>query len=330
MHTQVVGAEGIDQAVKWLRRGEAVAFPTETVYGLGADGLNDAACRKIFQAKGRPADNPLILHVLDKEGLAALSSQALPDTVSQLVEAFWPGPLTVVVRAADFVPEAVRAGLDTVAVRAPNHPMARRLIAELGRPIAAPSANRSGRPSPTRAEDVVQDLGGLIPLVIDGGPTEVGLESTVVDCTVYPPVLLRPGSVTEGEIVSVIGALGSPDAQSPVRSPGMKYRHYAPQAPVIWIQSRDFEVIERAVRDIQNEYQNPLYMAPERLIGKLPGTVYNLGMTDKDVGNRLYRGLRDLDRQSPSAIVVIWQSHDGMARAIANRLEKASTRQVVS
>lgn len=330
MHTQVVGAEGIDQAVKWLRRGEAVAFPTETVYGLGADGLNDAACRKIFQAKGRPADNPLILHVLDKEGLAALSSQALPDTVSQLVEAFWPGPLTVVVRAADFVPEAVRAGLDTVAVRAPNHPMARRLIAELGRPIAAPSANRSGRPSPTRAEDVVQDLGGLIPLVIDGGPTEVGLESTVVDCTVYPPVVLRPGSVTEGEIVSVIGALGSPDAQSPVRSPGMKYRHYAPQAPVIWIRSRDFEVIERAVRDIQNEYQNPLYMAPERLIGKLPGTVYNLGMTDKDVGNRLYRGLRDLDRQSPSAIVVIWQSHDGMARAIANRLEKASTRQVVS
>jgi L-threonylcarbamoyladenylate synthase len=226
-----------------LRQGEVVAFPTETVYGLGANALNANAVKKIFLAKGRPHDNPLIVHIAEFEQLKPLV-QGISEKAYVLMHRFWPGPLTLIFPKSNLVPNEVTAGLDTVAVRMPRHPVALKLIKEAGVPIAAPSANTSGLPSPTEGAHVLADLNGKIPLILDGGETEVGLESTVVDVTVEPPLILRPGGVTLEEIEDAIGQAAydpglSKDKNETPRSPGMKYTHYSPKADVFIVDGPD-------------------------------------------------------------------------------------------
>jgi len=240
-----------------IRQGELVAFPTETVYGLGADGLNPGAVNRIFEVKGRPNDNPLILHVARKSDARRLWREVTPVAMS-LMDAFWPGPLTLVCRKQDCVPDEVTAGLPTVAVRMPDHKTALALIRAADTPIAAPSANLSGRPSPTTAKHVLADLDGLIPLVLDAGPCRVGVESTVVSL-VGAPTVLRPGIVTPEMLEAVIGpvelspALTAPLAEgSPALSPGMKHEHYSPGCPVIVVRGEQ----QKAARRILWEYEN--------------------------------------------------------------------------
>ncbi len=257
----------IAAAAAVLRRGGLVAFPTETVYGLGADALDPAAVARIFAAKGRPAHDPLIVHVLDAAGAAQVAA-ILPPAAVRLAAAFWPGPLTLVVPRGRAVPDAVSAGLDSVAVRAPAHPVARALIAAAGVPIAAPSANRFGHTSPTTAGHVMADLAGRVDLVLDGGPADIGVESTVVDCLVDPPAVLRPGGVTLEALREVIPAIrssapelraaameaaaadaGGGEAPSgaetpPLRAPGLLARHYAPRARLVLVRGADADVVD--------------------------------------------------------------------------------------
>lgn len=329
METTILDTGNLAPAVEALKNGQLVAFPTETVYGLGADGTNPSACQRIFEAKGRPQDNPLILHVLDKPALMDLTWGSLPAAAAALVEAFWPGPLTVVVRANPGIPEVVRAGLDTVAVRSPSHPVARDLISGLGCPIAAPSANLSGRPSPTEAGAVWEDMAGRVPYIVDGGSTHVGLESTVVDCTTTPPTLLRPGGIGLDMVASVVGELALASGHGPVRAPGMKYRHYAPEAPVIWLDRTDPEAVEPAIAELARGYPNLAVIAPEPLpMAALSGLQRSLGQDAVTAAHRLFQAIRQLDQLKPDAIVIVWESEDGLGLAVKNRIEKAATTRV--
>ena len=226
------------QAGALLRAGEVVGMPTETVYGLAANALDSAAVAKIFLAKGRPQDNPLIVHIADKEQLSTLA-RMVPESARKLADAFWPGPLTIILPKAACIPDEVSAGLDTVGIRLPSHPVARALIREAGVPLAAPSANLSGRPSTTTSGHVMDDLGGRIPAIVEGGPCAVGVESTVVSLAGDVPRLLRPGGVSLEQLESVLGSVEVDRAlrekigdEVRVSAPGMKYRHYAPKAPV--------------------------------------------------------------------------------------------------
>ncbi|MDA8206258.1 MAG: L-threonylcarbamoyladenylate synthase [Thermaerobacter sp.] len=329
MTTTILSAASLAPAIEALRKGQVVAFPTETVYGLGADGLNGAACRKIFDAKGRPQDNPLILHVLDRAGLLDLISTPLASWTAALIEAFWPGPLTVVVQAAKSIPDVVRAGLDTVAVRAPSHPVARQLIAGVGSPIAAPSANVSGRPSPTTAEAVYEDMNGRIPFIIDGGGTRLGLESTVVDCIREPVTVLRPGAISVEMLASVVGEVRTAKPDGPARAPGMRYRHYAPEAPLLWIQSTDPGAVLPILNALRLEYPRLGLIAPDPFPVKEGSLFQSLGPDEVTAANRLFSSIRILDHLEPNAIVILWNSETGLGLAITNRIGKAATRRIV-
>lgn len=326
METEVlpIQKDGIERAARLIAEGRLVAFPTETVYGLGADGMNAAACAEIFAVKGRPADNPLILHLADAGDIGRVMAKAPDLLMTRLMEQFWPGPLTMVVPSRDSVPALVRGGLETVAVRVPGLISARKLIAACNTPLAAPSANRSGKPSPTTARHVLEDLGGRIPLILDGGPTAMGVESTVLDMTVYPPQLLRPGALAREAIEAVAGTLAAPDASDRPRSPGMKYRHYAPNAPVFWLQSEDPEQILQFLATLGTA-KTVGVLAPRAILERIawPGAV-SLGKDDGDAARRLYAGLRALDAGQPSAIVVVFTARSGLGEAVANRLAKAS------
>lgn len=233
----------LKKAVDILKEGGLVAFPTETVYGLGARALDAAAVKKIFAAKGRPADNPVIVHVSEAEQIDLLVA-AIPSSAEALMARFWPGPLTLIFSRSHRVPAIVSAGLETVAIRSPDHPVAQALIRRLGEPIAAPSANRSGRPSPTRAEHVVGELGDRVPFILDGGPCRVGVESTVLDLVSDPPRILRPGAVTAEALEAVIGEVipFSPrEGTAASRSPGEKHRHYAPNLKMVLVPPRRLE-----------------------------------------------------------------------------------------
>ncbi|MBX5467550.1 MAG: threonylcarbamoyl-AMP synthase [Firmicutes bacterium] len=324
MQTRVVqGEAGVKEAAEWIRAGWPVAFPTETVYGLGADAFSAEAASRIFLAKGRPADNPLIVHVLDVDAVLAVAEPPLPPLAKPLADRFWPGPLTLVLPARDAVPAVVRAGLATVAVRCPSHPVARALIAAAG-PLAAPSANRAGRPSPTRAEDVLEDLGGRIPLILDGGPTWNGVESTVIDISQDPPLLLRPGALPRAAIEAVTGPLGEPDAGSLRRSPGTRHRHYAPVAPVTWLEEDDPEKVWAWWRE--HAAADWALLAPAPVVARV-GVPWaaSLGEGPVEAAQRLFAGLRDLDRFHPARIVVAWRSQEGVGEAVRNRLAKAAT-----
>ena len=239
---QASSAEVIQTAAKILQEGGLVAFPTETVYGLGGNGLDSAACEKIYLAKGRPSDNPLILHISEIEELDRIVAEVSPQARA-LMDAFWPGPLTMIFKKKDIVPAKATGGLDTVAIRMPDDPVANRLIALAGVPVAAPSANTSGRPSPTTADHVWQDMNGRIEMIIDGGPVGIGVESTIVDVSSAVPAVLRPGAITMEMLAEVLGEvsvdpaiLGPLSADVRPKAPGMKYKHYAPKADLTLVE----------------------------------------------------------------------------------------------
>ena len=331
METRRIPADeaGIILAAEALKAGQVVGVPTETVYGLAADALNPAAVRGIFRAKGRPADNPLIVHVLDKAQAAKLAR--LTPLADSLMDAFWPGPLTLVLPRLNLVPDVVTAGLGTVALRSPSHPAMRTLMAQSGIPIAAPSANRSGIPSPTTAAHVLSDMAGRIPLVLDGGDCEVGLESTVADATGKVPVVLRPGFVTPEMIAAVTGeCLMAESALRPLKageaapSPGMRHRHYAPKAPLTLIKGSP-EASEVRIRALcQGEPLPGVMVMAQRLPAYQGLRTFSLGDDLNQAAHRLFDLLRQADEAGCSHIFAEALPEAGLGLALMNRLARAA------
>jgi len=326
--TLVLEPNEIRKASHIIRSGGTVAFPTETVYGLGANALDAGAVAKIFRAKGRPADNPLIVHISSREMLKMVAKD-IPALAFKLMDAFWPGALTIILKRKDGVPDITTGGLDTVAVRIPDHEIALSLIREAGVPIAAPSANISGRPSPTKAEHVIKDMDGKIGAVIDGGECSIGIESTVIDLTVVPPVLLRPGGICLEEITGCIGSVDI-GAES-VKSPGMKYTHYSPRTKLVLIEGERERVLAEIKRRILDYhrlgYKVGVIVTRESASQIECEAKYIIGSTNdlKEVAGRLFSGLRFLDEANVDVGVVegiFPEIKEG--RAIMNRLRKAA------
>ena len=331
---------GIAEAVEILRQGDVVAFPTETVYGLGADAMRVEAVRAIFAAKGRPADNPLIVHVASPEGAMDIAHVTRP--AQELMDAFWPGPLTIVMDKRSCIPYEVTAGLPTVAVRMPDNEVALTLIEESGLAIAAPSANSSGRPSPTRALDVLEDMNDRIPLILDGGQCLVGVESTVVSLKDGHPVVLRPGAITPGMIHDVLGECGVADSVlAPLKSgeaapsPGMKYKHYAPRAKVVIIDG-DIQEIANTTIDLYDSAvksgKHCLIIATSQTSDFYGGCDYAIMGDRNDPASAcraLFAFLRDADRSGVDEILLEALPAQAMGRAFMNRALRASGFQVV-
>jgi L-threonylcarbamoyladenylate synthase len=308
----------IEQGVALLRAGGLVAFPTETVYGLGADATNADAVRKIFAAKGRPSDNPLIVHVADA-AVARRYVAAWPETAEKLAKAFWPGPLTLVLPKAPTIPDEVSAGLDSVGLRVPNHPVALELLRAFGGAVAGPSANRSNRISPTTAEHVRAELGGTVDLILDGGPCAVGIESTVLDVRGSVPTLLRPGGVSRSEIEAVVGPIrlrgGETDATA--RSPGQKPIHYAPRTPAF----RVVDLEKAIVAD--NERIGVVRIGENRWKGHAAAVIL-LPAEPAAYAHRLYATLRDLDAMGLDRILIELPPADDEWLAVRDRIERAT------
>ncbi len=302
-----------------------MAFPTETVYGLGADALNENAVKKIFLAKERPPDDPLIVHIAHPHELIIVARH-IPQPAWDLTKRFWPGPLTLVLPKAERVLKVVTGGLETVAVRMPAHPVARRLIETSRCPIAAPSANRFGRPSSTRAEHVVEDLAGRIDLILDGGPTPIGVESTVLDMTQEPPMVLRPGGVTLEELRDVLGEvrlLDSSTREAARRSPGTRYRHYAPRARLLLVERGRAEAVawswmaQGCRVGVLLQKSEGRSQRPELIVLSMP--------TDaKSYARKLFAALRELDAQGVDVIVVEAIAERRLGRTIMDRLRRAA------
>ncbi len=338
MQTQLIAATAPgcgEAAARLIREGQLVALPTETVYGLGANGLDPEAVAKIFTVKGRPQDNPLILHVTGPEQIDMLCHD-VPAAAYALAKKFWPGPLTMVLPARDCVPKCTTAGLPTVAVRCPDSQITRQIIALAGVPIAAPSANLSGKPSTTTAAHVLHDHEGKIPMIVDGGPCRVGVESTIVDLTEERPRLLRPGGVTPEQLVAVLGDLvvdkavtAQVSGDAVVKAPGMKYRHYAPQCQVIIVTGSR----EKASGYIRRHYvpgdrvlcfteELPLYEGCDPLS-------YGMESDPDTLSAGLFAALRVLDDPSVGTVYARCPQGGGIAYAIQNRLKKAAAFHVV-
>jgi L-threonylcarbamoyladenylate synthase len=328
--------EIISKAASIIKQGGTVAFPTETVYGLGADALNPKAVQKIFQAKGRPQDNPLIVHIADIEQLDVLVRD-ISDSARDVMDAFWPGPLTLIFRCRDIVPDITTCGLDTVAVRMPDNPVATALIRQAGTPIAAPSANISGRPSPTTAEHVIADLSGRIDAVIDGGPVRVGVESTVLDMTSDIPVLLRPGEVSMERIREYVGEvrIGYTDTKAgageTVRSPGLKYTHYSPETKLVLVKGNSHAVVDRIDELVRHYRQSNIrvgLLVTDETAGYVSADeVFLLGSRydAPTIARNLFAGLRYLDQEDLGIIIADgWIGEDGVGVAVRNRLNKAA------
>ena len=325
----------INEAGNLLREGRLVAFPTETVYGLGADALQEEAAKRTYEAKGRPSDNPLIVHIADYEDLKKIAVN-IPAETDMLAAHFWPGPLTMIFEKSDAVPHGTTGGLDTVAVRMPEDPVALALIRAAGGFVSAPSANTSGRPSPTTAEHVVEDLGGRIDMILDGGAVDIGLESTILDMTVVPPVILRPGAITAEMLGDVIGSVTADDnsmseksARAP-KAPGMKYRHYAPKAKLVIVEGDLREEI-LAIRQLAFEADRKgrpvgIIATSETLAFYKYGIVKNIGTreNERSVARGLYKILREFDEEDIDTIYSESFAAQGIGKAIMNRLEKAA------
>lgn len=334
--------ESLIKAAEILKNGGLVAFPTETVYGLGGDGLNPEAAEKIYNAKGRPADNPLIIHIGDKKDLDKLTKE-IPEMGRKLVEAFWPGPLTLIFYKSEIIPYSTTGGLETVAIRMPNHPIALELLKESGVKIAAPSANTSGKPSPTKASHVIEDLAGKIDMIIDGGEVEIGLESTIVDVTGDNPVILRPGFITKEMLEQVVGlvemdkAILEKNQKSGIipKAPGMKYKHYAPKGDLTIYQGKLEHVVKRINQEAiryEKEGKKVGIIATEETKNK-----YHIGII-KDIGTReeeetiargLYNVLREFDQTNVEVILTESFESEYLGQAIMNRLLKAAGYQVI-
>ena len=338
MKTQIIPANQpgcAALAADIIQNGGLVAIPTETVYGLGANGLSPEAVAKIFEAKGRPQDNPLILHVADASELDKLCHH-IPEAAYRLAELFWPGPLTMVLPAKDVVPKCTTAGLPTVAVRCPDNDVTRQIIRLSGVPIAAPSANISGKPSTTTAEHVHHDHDGKLELIVDGGPCRVGVESTIIDLTENPPRLLRPGGITPEQLMTVLGELvvdkavtAQIDQDAVVKAPGMKYRHYAPQCQVLIVAGGR----EKAAAYIRSRFipgdrvlcfeeELPLYEGCAPL-------AYGAEADVSTLSAGLFSALRELDDPSVQRVYARCPVGGGVAYAVQNRLKKAAAFQIV-
>lgn len=325
----VDNSENYTQAVDLLNSGEIVAFPTETVYGLGAVATNEQAVKKIFAAKGRPSDNPLIVHIGTVEEVSLYTTN-ISEVARKCMDAFWPGPLTLVMHAKpNVLAPSVTAGLDTVGIRMPDHPVALELLQTLKKPLAAPSANRSGKPSPTKAEHVFEDLQNIIPCILDGGMTGIGLESTVLDVTLDTPVILRPGGVTKEMLEAVIGPVVEPSLEqqkieSTPKAPGMKYTHYAPEAPLYLIEANK-EAIKTAIAELQPEHKVAL-LAPENFEEIKADYYFTFGKEHdlEQISASLYDALRACDKTDATIILATATSKAGVGKAIMNRLEKAA------
>ncbi|MBR7795628.1 threonylcarbamoyl-AMP synthase [Virgibacillus sp. AGTR] len=326
-----IDIEMIQEASTLLKQGETVAFPTETVYGLGADATNSEAVSKIFAAKGRPQDNPLIAHVANKQQLERLVC-GWPAYVDKLMEAFAPGPLTFVLPSNGVCAENVTAGLSTIGVRIPSHPIARWLLRVCDLPIAAPSANLSGKPSPTSAEHVWTDLQGKIAGVVDGGATGVGLESTVIDCTQDIPIILRPGGITQEEIKEITGAVMIDPAlanqSERPKSPGMKYKHYSPEVP-LYIVEGSLEAIQRKINQLKMEGKLVGLMASTKATNHLTADeVIPLGDNLTQIASKLYDALRTFKNGKVDIIISESFSEKGIGQAVMNRLKKAASQYI--
>lgn len=320
--------DAIEQASALLKGGETVAFPTETVYGLGADATSETAVAKIFQAKGRPGDNPLIAHVASKSHLTSLVTELSP-MAERLIDAFTPGPITFVLPSNGTCADNVTATLSTIAVRIPSHPTALKLLRACAIPIAAPSANLSGRPSPTTAEHVWADLSGKIAGLVDDGPTGIGVESTVVDCTVDKPVILRPGGIAKELIEAEIGyALIDTPQSTPSeqpRSPGMKYKHYAPSAPLLLVDG-DAHHIQKVINK-QKEYGMRVgVMASTQTLSKIHAEQNApLGDSLTEIAAHVYDVLRSFSIENVDIIISETFPEKGIGKAVMNRLYKAAS-----
>lgn len=337
---KILNQKKIAAAGKIIQEGGLVAFPTETVYGLGADALNPEASRKIYEAKGRPSDNPLIVHISRMEDLTAIVSH-VPRQAVKLAQRFWPGPLTMIFKKAKQVPLQTTGGLDTVAVRMPDHPVALALIQAGGGYIAAPSANVSGRPSPTLAEHVAQDMEGRIPMILDGGAVGIGIESTIVDVSGDIPMILRPGFITLEMMWEVIGevrldpGLAEDDPSVRPKAPGMKYKHYAPKAELILIHGAQ-EKVQQKINDLTQEAEGSGKTAG--VIGTdescgcyCHGIVKSIGARSDEatVARHLYAILREFDQQEVDIIYSESFSSSGIGQAIMNRMLKAAGHQII-
>jgi L-threonylcarbamoyladenylate synthase len=349
MDTQVVKIDTKDidinklkPAAEALKEGRIVAFPTETVYGLGANALDQEAVRKIFIAKGRPSDNPLIVHIADRKKVFQLTA-CVPEKAVALMDKLWPGPLTLVMKKSPVIPDVITAGLDTVAIRMPEHPVALELIRQAEIPIAAPSANVSGKPSPTTAQHVLDDLDGKIEMIVDAGSSRVGLESTVLDVSADPPVLLRPGGITPQQIENIIGhididktILGRVSTTNVPRSPGMKYKHYSPKAHVIIVESSSpdsqADKICQLAEVNKKEGRKVGICATDQTYGLYKG-FETISMGDREhpetIASRLFSLLREFDDRGVDIILAEAVDQNGVGLAIMNRMVKAAGYDIV-
>jgi len=331
----------VREAAEILRNGGLVAFPTETVYGLGGNGLDSEVCRKIYEAKGRPSDNPLILHISQICELDAIVREVKP-IAKKLMDAFWPGPMTMIFKKTDIVPMQATGGLDTVAVRFPSHLVAQAIIRASGLPIAGPSANMSGRPSPTRASHVAFDLTGKIDMIVDGGAAEWGLESTIVDVSGEIPVILRPGAVTKAMMEAIVGGveidpalLSKPTDDFQPKAPGMKYTHYSPKAEIVLVKGERLDVAHAVNRLAEIERRQG------RRVGVLAteetkhlydcDVVLSLGsrVQLEKIGAKLFKHLRKFDFLEVDKVYAEVFEEDGEGMAVMNRLNKAAGYRVI-
>lgn len=328
------------EAGEIIKAGGLVAFPTETVYGLGGDALNPSSSKKIYEAKGRPSDNPLIVHIAEEEALSVIVEE-VPEKAKRLAALFWPGPLTLILKKSARVPLETTGGLDTVAVRMPVHDVALEFIKAAGGYVAAPSANRSGRPSPTTAAYVAEDMAGRIEMILDGGQATLGLESTIVDLTVEPPMILRPGFVTEemlsvalGEVAVDETLLRADSGQAP-KAPGMKYRHYAPKGELIIVRGAETAVtayINEKLREARTENKKTGVIATDETVGRYEADVrFGVGEkgSAKAAAERLYRVLRECDDEGVELILSECFAEEGVGAAVMNRLMKAAGYHIV-
>ena len=349
MNTKIerVNPEQIDETImeeagRLIAEGELVAFPTETVYGLGGDALHPEAARKIYAAKGRPSDNPLIVHIADFSDMERVARE-VPEAARKLAGAFWPGPLTMIVWKSDAVPMATTGGMDTVAVRMPNHPVALDLIRKSGCLIAAPSANTSGRPSPTEASHVAEDLSGRIAMILDGGPVGIGIESTIIDLTESKPMVLRPGYITPQMLSEVLGEeviidpgiIAADDTRKP-KAPGMKYRHYAPKGQMTIVEGKTEKVIgeiNRLCREKMLEGHSVAVIATEETETRYQcDNVRSVGSrrTEGSIAAGLYDILREMDHIGAEYIFAESFEQDTLGKAIMNRMLKAAAYHVIN
>ncbi|HJF94128.1 MAG TPA: threonylcarbamoyl-AMP synthase [Lachnoclostridium phocaeense] len=331
----------INAAGQILKQGGLVAFPTETVYGLGANALDEEAARKTYAAKGRPSDNPLIVHIASLEDLYPITKK-VPEKAVALAEKFWPGPLTMIFEKSELVPHGTTGGLETVAVRMPDNEVALALIRAGGGYVSGPSANKSGRPSPTMARHVLDDLEGRIDMILNGGPVHIGVESTIVDMTVEPPMILRPGAVTKEMLEETVGEVTvdhtilTADAKTPPKAPGMKYRHYAPRAEMTVVEGPLEKVVDKigelaAARE--NEGHRVGIIATQETMGRYDHeNVKCIGTREDEstVAANLYAILREFDDDGTEYIYSEAFASDGIGSAVMNRLLKAAGHHVIN